>query len=31
MNYKETIVKYPGNKNMMNMKMKDLYEDPFIK
>lgn len=31
MNLKETIEKYPGSKNMLNIKYKDYYQDPFEK
>lgn len=31
MNYKETVDKYPESKNMLNIKYKDYYYDPFDK
>lgn len=31
MNLKETINKYPQSKDLINMRLKDFYYDPFIK
>lgn len=31
MNLKETLEKYPMSKNMLNMRFKDYYYDPFDK
>jgi hypothetical protein len=31
MNYKETADKHPENKNMLNIRFKDYYQDPFEK
>lgn len=31
MNFKETTDRYPQTKNMLNMRFKDYYYDPFNK
>jgi len=31
MNLKETVDRYPESKNMLNMRFKDYYYDPFDK
>lgn len=31
MNLKETLEKYPNSKNMLNIRYKDYYRDPFEK